>query len=142
MMQSIFSNASSRVVAKHIGLSATRQETLSWLALLSISMPTAAAKRSGPSLLKQGVCLPAIVWCAVASRSACHFTRKVRPGTNARDCLKDIRLGLADDPFDAHQWPQARQRIAILSTVMDDLQLRRNILDELDYEPSVDAAIR
>jgi hypothetical protein len=24
--------------------------------------------------------------------------------------------------------------------VMDDLQLRRNILDELDYEPSVDSA--
>src|SRR5471030_2797944 len=33
-MQSIFSNALSRVVAKHIGLSATRRETLSWLALL------------------------------------------------------------------------------------------------------------
>jgi hypothetical protein len=33
-MQSIFSNALSRAVAKHIGLSATRQETLSWLTLL------------------------------------------------------------------------------------------------------------
>jgi hypothetical protein len=33
-MQSIFSNALSRAVAKHIDLSATRQETLSWLALL------------------------------------------------------------------------------------------------------------
>jgi len=33
-MQSIFSNALSRAVAKHIGLSATRRETLSWLALL------------------------------------------------------------------------------------------------------------
>jgi hypothetical protein len=33
-MQSIFSNALSRVVAKHIDLSATRRETLSWLALL------------------------------------------------------------------------------------------------------------
>jgi hypothetical protein len=87
------------------------------IGLLSISMPTAAAKRSGPSSLKQGVFLPAIVWCAVANRSACHFTRKVHPGTSARDCLEDItdRLGSADDPFDAHQWPQARQRIAILS---------------------------
>src|ERR1019366_7023830 len=34
LMQSIFSNALSRAVAKHIGLSATRQETLSWLTLL------------------------------------------------------------------------------------------------------------
>jgi hypothetical protein len=33
-MQSIFSNALSRVVAKHIELSATRRETLSWLTLL------------------------------------------------------------------------------------------------------------
>ena len=33
-MQSIFSNALSRAVAKHIGLSVTRRETLSWLALL------------------------------------------------------------------------------------------------------------
>src|SRR5476649_2410090 len=33
-MQSIFSNALSRAVAKHISLSATRRETLSWLALL------------------------------------------------------------------------------------------------------------
>jgi hypothetical protein len=33
-MQSIFSNALSEAVAKHIDLSATRRETLSWLALL------------------------------------------------------------------------------------------------------------
>jgi hypothetical protein len=33
-MQSIFSNALSRAVSKHIDLSATRRETLSWLALL------------------------------------------------------------------------------------------------------------
>jgi hypothetical protein len=33
-MQSIFSNALSRAVAKHIDLSATRRETLSWIALL------------------------------------------------------------------------------------------------------------
>ena len=33
-MQSIFSNALSEAVAKHINLSATRRETLSWLALL------------------------------------------------------------------------------------------------------------
>ena len=33
-MQSIFSNALSRAVSKHINLSATRQETLSWLTLL------------------------------------------------------------------------------------------------------------
>src|SRR5471030_3091652 len=33
-MQSIFSNALSRAVAKHIDLSATRRDTLSWLALL------------------------------------------------------------------------------------------------------------
>jgi hypothetical protein len=33
-MQSIFSNALSRAVANHIGLSATRRETLSWLTLL------------------------------------------------------------------------------------------------------------
>ena len=33
-MQSVFSNALSRAVAKHIDLSATRRETLSWLALL------------------------------------------------------------------------------------------------------------
>ena len=34
MMQSIFSNALSEAVAKHINLSITRRETLSWLALL------------------------------------------------------------------------------------------------------------
>src|SRR6266487_1465625 len=33
-MQSIFSNALSRAVAKHIDLTATRRETLAWLALL------------------------------------------------------------------------------------------------------------
>jgi len=33
-MQSIFSNALSRAIANHINLSATRRETLSWLALL------------------------------------------------------------------------------------------------------------
>ena len=33
-MQSIFSNALSEAVAKHIDLSATRRETLSWLTLL------------------------------------------------------------------------------------------------------------
>ena len=33
-MQSIFSNALSEAVAKHIDLSATRRETLSWLVLL------------------------------------------------------------------------------------------------------------
>ena len=33
-MQSIFSNALSGAVAKHIDLSATRRATLSWLALL------------------------------------------------------------------------------------------------------------
>jgi hypothetical protein len=33
-MQSIFSNALSGAVAKHINLSATRRETLAWLALL------------------------------------------------------------------------------------------------------------
>ena len=33
-MQSIFSNALSEAVAKHIDLSVTRRETLSWLALL------------------------------------------------------------------------------------------------------------
>ena len=33
-MQSIFSNALSEAVAKHINLSATRRETLAWLTLL------------------------------------------------------------------------------------------------------------
>jgi hypothetical protein len=33
-MQSIFSNALSEAVARHINLSITRRETLSWLALL------------------------------------------------------------------------------------------------------------
>ena len=33
-MQSLFSNALSRAVAKHLDLSATRRETLSWRALL------------------------------------------------------------------------------------------------------------
>jgi hypothetical protein len=33
-MQSIFSSALSRAVAKHIDLSVTRRETLSWLTLL------------------------------------------------------------------------------------------------------------
>ena len=33
-MQSIFSNALSRALAKHISLSTTRRETLAWLALL------------------------------------------------------------------------------------------------------------
>src|ERR1035437_8283028 len=33
-MQSIFSNALSRAVAKHLDLSVTRRETLSWLTLL------------------------------------------------------------------------------------------------------------
>src|SRR5712691_4701603 len=39
-MQSIFSNALSRAVAKHIDLSATRRETLSWLALLIMQYGT------------------------------------------------------------------------------------------------------
>ena len=39
-MQSIFSNALSRAVAKHINLSVTRRETLSWLALLIMQQGT------------------------------------------------------------------------------------------------------
>src|SRR2546425_7649669 len=39
-MQSIFSNALSEAVAKHIDLSATRRETLSWLALLIMQQGT------------------------------------------------------------------------------------------------------
>ena len=38
-MQSIFSNALSRAVAKHIDLSVTRRETLSWLTLLIMQEP-------------------------------------------------------------------------------------------------------
>ena len=44
-MQSIFSNALSRAVGKHIGVSTTRQETLSWLALLIMQHGTISLRR-------------------------------------------------------------------------------------------------
>ena len=39
-MQSVFSNALSEAVSKHIGLSATRRETLAWLVLLMMQRGT------------------------------------------------------------------------------------------------------
>jgi hypothetical protein len=54
-MQWIFSNALSRAVAKHIDLSATRRETLSWLALLIMQHGTISLRRladpSNPGVL-------------------------------------------------------------------------------------------
>ena len=49
-MQSIFSNALSRAIAKHINLSATRRETLSWLALLIMQHGTISLWRLASAL--------------------------------------------------------------------------------------------
>src|SRR3989304_4370452 len=46
-MQSIFSNALSRAVAKHIDLSVTRRETLAWLTLLIMQQGTICLWRGG-----------------------------------------------------------------------------------------------
>jgi len=60
-MQSIFSNALSRAVAKHIDLSVTRRETLSWLTLLIMQHGT--------------ICLWRLA-AYVASMAQCHQQTK------------------------------------------------------------------
>ena len=54
-MQSIFSNALSRAVAKHINLSATIRETLSWLALLIMQHGTISLWRLAAVLSENSI---------------------------------------------------------------------------------------
>ena len=110
-MQSIFSNALSRAVAKHIDLSVTRRETLAWLTLL---------------IMQQGtICL----WRLAASVASAAQTDSVRrrfyrffqfvrlDGALSARVVVDL-LGLAGKPWvlaiDRTNWDFGRTTINIL----------------------------
>ena len=110
-MQSIFSNALSRAVAKHIGLSATRRETLSWLALLIMQHGTISLWR-----------LAAYVACAAQTASVqrrfYRFFQFVRlDGTHSARVVVEL-LGLSGKPWvlaiDRTNWDFGKTAINIL----------------------------
>jgi hypothetical protein len=55
-MQTIFSNALAGVVAKHVRLSATMQETLCWLVLLILRFGTVSLWRLAVHVATEGHC--------------------------------------------------------------------------------------
>ena len=78
-MRSIFSNALSRAVAKHISLSATRRETLSWLALLIMQHGTI-------SLWRLAAYVASAAQTASVQRRFYRFFQFVRLDPRMRDC--------------------------------------------------------
>jgi hypothetical protein len=113
-MQSLFSNALSRAVAKHIDLSVTRRETLAWLTLL---------------IMQQGtICLWRLA-AAVASAAATDSVRRrfyrffqyVRlDGALAAHVVVEL-LGLSGQPWvlaiDRTNWNFGKTTINILMIV-------------------------
>src|ERR1035438_550357 len=88
-MQSIFSNALSRAVAKHIGLSATRQETLSWLTLLIMQHGTI-------SLWRLAAYVASVAQTASVQRRFYRFFQFVRlDGAHSARVVVEL-LGLSD----------------------------------------------
>jgi len=109
-MQSIFSNALSRAVAKHIGLSATRQETLVVAKLLIMQHGTISLWRLAP------------MWQAWRRRPRCSGGFTVFPvcaldGAHSARVVVEL-LGLSDKPWvlaiDRTNWDFGKTTINIL----------------------------
>ena len=110
-MQSIFSNALSRAVAKHIGLSATRRETLSWLALLIMQQGTI-------SLWRLAAYVASAAQTASVQRRFYRFFQFVRlDGTHSARVVVEL-LGLSGKPWvlaiDRTNWDFGKTTINIL----------------------------
>lgn len=110
-MQSIFSNALSRAVAKHIGLSATRLETLSWLALLIMQHGTI-------SLWRLAAYVASAAQTASVQRRFYRFFQFVRlNGTHSAHVVVEL-LGLSGKPWvlaiDRTNWDFGKTTINIL----------------------------
>jgi len=110
-MQSIFSNALSRAVAKHIGLSATRRETLSWLALLIMQHGTI-------SLWRLAAYVASAAQTASVQRRFYRFFQFVRlNGTHSARVVVEL-LGLSGKPWvlaiDRTNWDFGKTTINIL----------------------------
>lgn len=110
-MQSIFSNALSRALAKHIGLSATRRETLSWLALLIMQHGTI-------SLWRLAAYVASAAQTASVQRRFYRFFQFVRlNGTHSARVVVEL-LGLSGKPWvlaiDRTNWDFGKTTINIL----------------------------
>jgi hypothetical protein len=110
-MQSIFSNALSRAIAKHIGLSTTRRETLSWLALLIMQHGTI-------SLWRLAAYVVSAAQTASVQRRFYRFFQYVRlDGTHSARVVVEL-LGLSGKPWvlaiDRTNWDFGKTTINIL----------------------------
>ena len=110
-MQSIFSNALSRAVAKHIGLSTTRRETLSWLTLLIMQHGTI-------SLWRLAAYVVSAAQTASVQRRFYRFFQYVRlDGTHSARVVVEL-LGLSGKPWvlaiDRTNWDFGKTTINIL----------------------------
>jgi len=110
-MQSIFSNALSGAVAKHIDLSVTRRETLSWLALLIMQHGTIC-------LWRLAAYVASAAQTASVRRRFYRFFQFVRlDGTLAARVVVDL-LGLSGKPWvlaiDRTNWDFGKTTINIL----------------------------
>src|SRR6266851_1576779 len=110
-MQSIFSNALSEAVAKHIKLSATRRETLSWLALLIMQHGTIC-------LWRLAAYVASTAQTASVRRRFYRFFQYARlDGTLAARVVVDL-LGLGGKPWvlaiDRTNWDVGKTTINIL----------------------------
>jgi len=110
-MQSIFSNALSRAIAKHIDLSVTRRETLAWLTLLILQQGTICLWRLAASVASAAQ-------TASVRRRFYRFFQFVRlDGPLAGRVVVDL-LGLAGKPWvlaiDRTNWDFGRTTINIL----------------------------
>ena len=110
-MQSIFSTALSRAVAKHIGLSTTRRETLSWLALLIMQHGTI-------SLWRLAAYVVSAAQTASVQRRFYRFFQFVRlDGTHSARVVVEL-LGLSGKPWvlaiDRTNWDFGKTAINIL----------------------------
>lgn len=110
-MQSIFSNALSRALAKHINLSITRRETLSWLTLLIMQHGTI-------SLWRLAAYVASAAQTSSVQRRFYRFFQYVRlDGTHAARVVIEL-LGLSGKPWvlaiDRTNWDFGKTTINIL----------------------------
>src|SRR5665213_2796052 len=110
-MQSIFSNALSRAIAKHITLSGTRRETLSWLALLIMQHGTI-------SLWRLAAHVASVAQTDSVRRRFYRFFQFVRlDGVHAARVAVEL-LGLSGKPWvlaiDRTNWDFGKTTINIL----------------------------
>ena len=125
-MQSIFSNALSRVVAKHIELSATRRETLSWLTLLIMQHGTI-------SLWRLAAYVASAAQMASVRRRFYRFFQFVQiDGTLAARVVVDL-LRLGGKPWvlaiDRTNWDFGKTTINILMICVLQKHMRGGVMN-------------